>query len=129
MNDRMNILLIYRMRGVYEVTFLLSRINEEVHYRVIRSQLEQVLASHPDAMLLLDFREVRYLTSAMLGILVSLSRKAQETGGRFRLCGLRPEIRELFAITGLDRVMEISPSRREGAFAFAEESAGNRMVA
>src|SRR4051794_10889654 len=52
----------------------------------------------------LDFENVDYLTSTTLGALLRLNCKAKEAGGRLRLENLAPHLREVFAVTRLDRV-------------------------
>ena len=65
-------------------------------------------ASPPD--LLIDFEEVTFLSSSFLGRVIQLVKRARGMGGRLRLCGLRPRILEIFAITQVDRMVEIHPS-------------------
>ena len=63
--------------------------------------------------LLLDFRNVHFLSSNALAILISLKRKVEAAGGRLRLCRLEPDLLDLLRITNLDRIFETSESRED----------------
>ena len=49
--------------------------------------------------LLLDFAEVRFLSSAALGVLITFKKKADAAGGQLKLCRLAPDLLELFRLT------------------------------
>ena len=55
----------------------------------------------------INFREVRHMSSAMLRSLMTFSRRVTAHGGRLRLCGIAPELRELFKIVRFDHHFEI----------------------
>lgn len=57
--------------------------------------------------IVLNLSGVRYLSSTMLGKLVSLSRRIEQTDGRLRLCSLSPVVSDILRISRLDRVFEI----------------------
>jgi len=61
----------------------------------------------------LDFRNVRFLSSNALGILVSFKRKADAAGGTLKLCCLDPDLLDLFRLTNLDRIFAICASRQQ----------------
>lgn len=64
--------------------------------------------------LLLDFTNVVSLNSMELGTLVTLHKQVESSGGRLTLFNLSARVFELFAITRLDRFLDIC---REGVVA------------
>jgi DNA-directed RNA polymerase subunit RPC12/RpoP len=54
-----------------------------------------------------DFSGVTVVDSAALGRLLTLHRKCQQAGGRLTVRGVRPEVRELFQLTKLDRILDV----------------------
>lgn len=62
-----------------------------------------------DVHLLLDFSNVNYLSSAVLTELLRVKEAVEEGGGALRLCGLNDDIRKVFAITNLDKVITLYP--------------------
>jgi anti-sigma B factor antagonist len=61
--------------------------------------------------ILMDLSGMEYISSSGIGLLVSVLRRCREGGTGMALCGLRPEIAELFKLTRLNQVFEIFPSR------------------
>jgi len=68
--------------------------------------------------LLLNFRNVEYMSSAVLGMLVTLNKKVQMAGGKLVLCSIDPQIQEVFAITKLDKLFVIRGDEQEALQAF-----------
>jgi anti-sigma B factor antagonist len=65
--------------------------------------------------LLIDFSNVQFLTSSVLGLLIRINRKVFQAEGRLGLCCIDRKILEIFKITRLDKVFEIYADR-ESAF-------------
>jgi len=63
--------------------------------------------------LLLNFSEVGFMSSAALGKLITLNKKMKAQGGTVRMCNIRPDIQEVFAITRLDRLFDIKKDEEE----------------
>lgn len=83
------------------------------------SQTLQRLAGDPGrSSMLLDFNTVEFLSSAVLAALLSLRKALRAHGGRLALCGLRPNVREVFAITGLEGPLNVYPSEQEALQSF-----------
>ncbi len=63
--------------------------------------------------ILLDFDKVVFMDSSGLGAVVS-GLKAVGEDGEFIVCNLRGVVKELFKLTHMDRVFEITDSRDDG---------------
>ena len=70
-----------------------------------RDELQTLVA--PERLMLMDLTNVEYLSSGALGILIGTQRALQKLAGNLSLCGLRPEIEEVFRICRLDKTFEI----------------------
>ena len=68
--------------------------------------------------LLLDFAEVRFLSSAALGVLITLKRKVDAAGGQLKLCRLAPDLLELFRLTRMQELFAIHGDDREALARF-----------
>lgn len=79
----------------------------------VAEQLTAFLAEPARCRLLLDFANVRSLSSLMLGKLISLNRAAEAAGGRLALCKLRPEIAEIMEVTRLNRILNIHAGEQD----------------
>ncbi len=68
--------------------------------------------------ILLDFSNVEYLSSVVLVELVTLDKKARSAGGQVRFCHVRAEIRDIFAITRLDKLFQFFENRQSALDGF-----------
>lgn len=93
--------------NVHMVLFKDKKILDDAVLDEIRAELAQLIgkASGPDV--LLDFSNVEFMSSAMLGLLGQLHRKISTGHGRLRMCGIRPEIFQVFKLTNLDKLFSI----------------------
>ena len=73
----------------------------------------QFVDKHEGSPFVLDFRHVRYLSSAVLGELVRIHQTVQDMGGALRLCHLNPQIREVFEVTRLHELIDIDATLRD----------------
>ena len=73
-------------------------------------ELEEALArvdgSEP-ALVILDLREVEFMDSAGLSVLVKAHQRAQSAGRRFGLVNGTPQVRRLLSLTGMDERMTV----------------------
>ncbi len=89
------------------IAFSDEKILEEKDIRSLHDSVMSVLEQSQGINLILDFRNVRSLSSAALGLLIRVSKRVYERNGRLRLCNINPTIYEIFRITRLDRVFDI----------------------
>ncbi|MFQ3651178.1 MAG: STAS domain-containing protein, partial [Gemmataceae bacterium] len=66
----------------------------------------------------LNFRNVKYLSSAALGKLIALNKKVKSAGGSLVLSNINPEIIEVFEITKLDKMFKIKKDEQEALQSF-----------
>ena len=57
----------------------------------------------------IDFTSVSFITSMGLGVIVACWVSIGQAGGALRVCGLSPRVLALFAVSGVDKVLEIHP--------------------
>ena len=78
---------------------------EECHERVMAA-LEPA-----DRFLVLDATDLSYISSAGLRTILRLVKHLDDRGGKLVLCGLSPEVREVFRTSGFDKIMPIVADR------------------
>jgi anti-sigma B factor antagonist len=104
--------------GVTIVEFENRKILDELTINQIFEKLNELADTEKVPMILLNFRKVEHLSSAALGALITLSRKVSRRNGRLVLANIHPQIYEVFKITRLNRVFEITGTTQEGKRAF-----------
>ncbi|WP_044641155.1 STAS domain-containing protein [Risungbinella massiliensis] len=60
-----------------------------------------------------NLREVEYIDSTGLGVLIGAYKAQRSVGGKLVLVGMNQRLQRLFRITGLDEVMEIEQKVQE----------------
>ena len=90
------------------VTFTDERILEEKDIKALQESIMSVIESATGGInLILDFGNVRFLSSAVLGLLIRISKRIYERDGSLRLCNINPKIYEIFKITRLTKTFDI----------------------
>lgn len=99
--------------GIHIVAFADRKILEELSISQIGEELSTLVASTPQIKLVLDFTQVEHLSSAALGMLITLRNKVEETSGQLKLASIKPQIYEVFKITQLYKLFDICDSVNE----------------
>lgn len=73
-------------------------------------KLESVVAA-PASRLVVDFRELEYISSAGFRVLLVAAKRAEEAGSRLVLCSLSAKVRQLFDLGGFLELFTITTSR------------------
>lgn len=81
--------------------------------QVVADELLKLTDRYPRISLVLDMEAVSALSSAMLGKLVALHKAVKTCKGRLALAGIKPSIRPLFTVTGLEKLFEFYPTAQE----------------
>ena len=100
------------------VNFIDRKILDEQNIQIIGEQLFSLVEVERVKKMLLNFRNVEYLSSAALGKLITLNKKMQTAGGKLVLCNIDPQIYEVFEITKLDKLFKIKKDEQEALQAF-----------
>jgi len=84
-----------------------QKLLEEQAIGNLQDSIMSVVEQGDDQNLIIDFRNVRFLSSAVLGLLIRVSKRVYERNGQLRLCNIDPKIQEIFRITRLTKVFDI----------------------
>lgn len=90
------------------VRFVDRKIIDASEIEQLGAELLALVDEQQRTQLLLNFEGVEFLSSAALNKLITLQTRVKRAGGAVRICNLHPQIREVFAITRLDRMFEIA---------------------
>lgn len=97
-----------RQQGkVQIVEFEDRKILEELIITQIGEQLSELVDAQPEPRLVLDFHHVEHLSSAALGVLITLSKQVAGKRGKLALANIQPQIYEVFKITRLNKLFNI----------------------
>ncbi len=117
-------ILIWEIDGIKMVSFQTPAILDSVEVDKIGRQLYELVDGQAHRKILLDFRQVRQLSSQMLGTLIQLNKKSKAIKGKVVLCGLGPEVLKVLKTSRLDKLLHIAADEEQARQLF-EASAGN----
>ena len=95
-----------------------EKILQEVDIRGLKNSILSLIDQVSGINLIINFCNVKFLTSSALGLLIRVLKKMRETGGKLKLCSIDPKIYEVFTITRLDKVFDIYDSQAEAVESF-----------
>ena len=105
--------------GDVTVAWLTDRkVLEAAHIEAVGDQLTALVNDPARKKLVVNFDKVEFMSSAALGMLVTLQRKARAAAVKLVLCGIDPQILEVFKLTKLDKQFVIRADDQEALQAF-----------
>ena len=69
--------------------------------------------SPDDQTMVLDFGGISYISSAGLRVVLLVAKTLQKQNAKMAVCSLSEPIREIFEISGFDKIIPVYPSRQE----------------
>ena len=73
----------------------------------LEESIMPLIEAEESARIVIDFTNVQFLSSSVLGLLIRISKKIYEQDGQLRLCNINPKIFSIFKITRLDKIFDI----------------------
>jgi len=95
------------------VTLNEEKILEEMEIQALEDIIMPLISAGKPTKLVIDFSNVKFLSSAVLGLLIRISKKIYESNGQLRLCCIERNISKIFKITRLDKVFDIFEDQSE----------------
>lgn len=92
--------------GVTTVSFSERSIIDEVMIQQIGQELLKLVDSQPGLKMVLSFAGVDHMSSAALGVLITVNSRVKARSGQLRLCNIAKPIFEIFKITKLDKLFQ-----------------------
>lgn len=102
------------------ITFTSEKILEDKEIELLQGSIISVIDQAGRLNMVLNFCNVRYLSSAVLGLLIRISKKIYEKDGELRLCNIDPKIYKIFRITRLTKIFDIYQDVEEAVESFSK---------
>jgi len=112
--------------GVVVISFSRGRIRDEREILSTLESLGRYMEARPALQVVLDLSSVEYLSSAGLGHLVGLMKKARTKKSVLKLCCLRDPIKELFEVMMLNKIFEIFGTPQEAVQSFKADASSRK---
>jgi len=106
-------LILKTVDGITIVTFRGPKVGTEA-----REELYSLVETQGNRKLILNFENVRFLSSAPIGMLVNLMNKAASAGGLVRFCRLDPDVQEIMRLTRVESLFSIFANEQDARDSF-----------
>lgn len=90
---------------------------DTTNYSILEKRLMDMIANQQDR-IIVECSNMDYVSSSGLRILLMALKKITQLKGKFMLCGLQDNIREIFEISGFTNIFEIHPNQEDALKAF-----------
>jgi anti-sigma B factor antagonist len=97
--------IILEKENEYDILILQGEI--DASNSVFLDQAIQKLIADGSKSILVDGKDLHYISSAGLGVFMSYIEDFQEAGIKFKISSLSPRVSEVFKILGLDQLIQI----------------------
>ena len=104
--------------GILTIYFLEARILDEAQLEQLAQDVLAELDKTTEERVILDFQNVKFMSSSMLGKLVQIHKKCKEFKVKLKLCSIDKDILEVFKITKLDKLFDIAADEAAARKAF-----------
>ncbi len=100
--------------------FLSGRL--DVHLSAdIEKGINNIFETHPESDLLVNLKDVEYMSSSGLRIFVSTMRVLKESKRKLLLCSMNTSVKKIFEVVELMDMFDIYPNEEEALKAFKNE--------
>lgn len=93
---------------------------DESQLKRIYNDVMALLDKSTEQQVILDFSKTQFMSSSMLGKLVQVYKKCKEYKVKLKLCGISPEIHEVFKITRLHKLFDIETDEARARKSFSK---------
>ena len=111
-------LRISRVGEITQIEFTDSKILDESNIQQIADEMCEVVDGEATPRIMIKFGNVEHLSSAALGALITVNNRVKGKDGTLCLCEIDSQIREVFAITKLDKIFAIFETTDEATTSF-----------
>jgi len=100
------------MNGDALIARLQVKLADETALKSLAQAIDEKAADENSGVrtIVLDLSRVQLLPSLALGLLVQMSNKCRSRQQKLKLAGVTPQVRQVFAITRLDRIFDFVPT-------------------
>jgi anti-anti-sigma factor len=95
-----------------------SKILENAKIQQLGQELGQVAEQNPGAKVVLNFQEVKFMSSAMINNVVNFHRKCQKNDIKLKLCDISDEIMQVFKLMKLNKLLDLQKNEEKAIASF-----------
>ncbi|MBC8108716.1 MAG: anti-sigma factor antagonist [Anaerolineae bacterium] len=95
-------------RGSALIATINARLLDDKELKLLSSILDEAAADSSVSLIVVNMERVQLVPSLALGLLLRISQKCESRKQALTLAALSPQVRKMFSITKLDRILKMS---------------------
>ena len=111
-------LMIQNIGGVTVIDFSGTAILDGTTVESLSRKLMDIVEVQAQKKLLLNFNQVKFLSSSLLGVLIKLHKVVDANHGKVAISGLKSDLFKVFQITHMDKLFEFYEDEEPGLNSF-----------
>jgi anti-sigma B factor antagonist len=108
-------------RGVIVAYVNQAKLLDERVIKEVAQELMGMMDRAEERMLLVNFQHVRFMSSSMLGRLVTLYKDCKKNKINLKFCNVHKDIAEIFKITNMDKLFKIYSDENQAMQAYEKD--------
>ena len=97
------------------VAFKATSISNPEKITAVSNQIKNFIEENHPGFLVIDFEQVKFFSSQVLGLLLSVRAKLEKYGGKIVISALELQLYRVFKITNLDKIFKFFPDKESAA--------------
>ena len=110
-------MVVTKQGDVGVVSFTTSRILDQSNVQQLGEEFDELVEKSRFGKLVVNFETINYMSSTVMGKLVSLNKKVKAAHGYLALCNIGPSISEIFKIMRFDKLFDIYDTEDQAVIA------------
>lgn len=111
-------LYIHNDGGITVVEFLKVRMLDDTNINMMGAELFNLVEKTIDLRILIDFSNIKYMSSVVLGKIMELYKRIMARKGKLKLCGIDKSILKVFKVMKLDKILDIQKDYKRAMNSF-----------
>ena len=95
------------------VTFHAVSISNYNDIAAASKQISEFVETNKPNRIVVDFEQVKFFSSEVLGVILNIRSKLQEDNGEVVISGIDPQLYRIFRITNLDKIFRFFPDKQQ----------------
>ena len=97
----------HMMGGIHVIEFMDTNVLDQMRIEQIRAELDALVEKAGQPKFVISFANVKHISSAVLGVMMSLDKKIKGKKGELRIAAVSPTIKQVFQLTKLDKMIKM----------------------
>jgi anti-sigma B factor antagonist len=111
-------LMVHNIQDATVVNFRQTSILDSAVIDAISRELYAIIDEQATRKLVLDFSQVKFLSSQALGVLINAKKKADAIKGVIAIAGMKPDLQRVFKIMNLQKLFSFYDTEKDALAAF-----------